>query len=289
MSSVAARPNQVWLIGAIAGFATAGVNALWLIVGLATTEGFLTPLALIGTLAAIALGAAGGAMVFIGKPTLTPWLLLGAFIAQFIGWMSYGFTYAVPVVNLLQDIQLLTSYVSILNLLVVLSDLIYIFLLVVIILVFLPANRNESSQSLIATPPVEMGEMMSINESDPLASGWYPDPDGKPSERFWDGFAWTEQTRPMTTNSAPVQIVAAAKPTVTATGQPISDKSRAAAALLCWFLGVIGIHRFYVGKVGTGIAQIFTLGGLGIWALVDFIMILAGSFRDKDNRLLINW
>lgn len=88
--------------------------------------------------------------------------------------------------------------------------------------------------------------------------------------------------------AAPI-IMAPAKPTVDQFGNPISPKSRTAAALLAFFLGGIGIHRFYVGKVGTGILMIFTLGGLGIWALIDFIMILVGSFRDKENRLLLNW
>ena len=64
------------------------------------------------------------------------------------------------------------------------------------------------------------------------------------------------------------------------------QKSKVTAALLCFFLGAIGVHRFYVGKVGTGIAQIFTLGGLGIWALIDFIMILMGSFTDANGKKL---
>ncbi len=79
------------------------------------------------------------------------------------------------------------------------------------------------------------------------------------------------------------------KPMVDAQGRPASPKSRLAAALLAWFLGVFGIHRFYVGKVGTGILMIVTLGGLGIWALIDFIMILVGSFKDKEGRVLSNW
>ena len=69
----------------------------------------------------------------------------------------------------------------------------------------------------------------------------------------------------------------------------VSDKSRTVAAVLCFFLGVIGIHRFYVGKTGTGIAMILTLGGLGVWALIDLIMILLGSFRDIQGRLVATW
>ena len=49
---------------------------------------------------------------------------------------------------------------------------------------------------------------------------------------------------------------------------------------------MLGVHRFYVGKIGTGVAMIFTLGGLGIWVLVDFILICIGSFRDIDGRLV---
>ena len=80
-----------------------------------------------------------------------------------------------------------------------------------------------------------------------------------------------------------------AKPTVTASGEPISPKSRAVAAILAWFLGIFGIHRFYVGKNGTGILMILTLGGIGIWTLIDFVMIVVGSFRDKENHVLANW
>ena len=74
-----------------------------------------------------------------------------------------------------------------------------------------------------------------------------------------------------------------------ARGVPVSDRSRLAAALLCFFLGVLGVHRFYVGKVGTGVLQLLTAGGLGIWWLVDLILIIVGSFRDKRERVLLNW
>jgi TM2 domain-containing membrane protein YozV len=69
----------------------------------------------------------------------------------------------------------------------------------------------------------------------------------------------------------------------------VSPKGRLAATLLCLFFGLIGVHRFYVGKVGTGILQILTLGGLGIWTTIDLIMILAGSFKDKDGKVVKNW
>lgn len=67
-----------------------------------------------------------------------------------------------------------------------------------------------------------------------------------------------------------------------------SDKNWLATLLLCLFLGVIGVHRFYVGKVGTGILQLITLGGCGIWTLIDLIMIITGSFTDKDGNKITN-
>ncbi|MGE0198926.1 MAG: TM2 domain-containing protein [Simkaniaceae bacterium] len=68
-----------------------------------------------------------------------------------------------------------------------------------------------------------------------------------------------------------------------------SPKSRFVALVLCWFLGSLGAHRFYVGKVGTAIFMILTLGGLGIWPLIDLIIILVGSFRDKQRRIVFSW
>ena len=64
----------------------------------------------------------------------------------------------------------------------------------------------------------------------------------------------------------------------------MSDKKMVPAALLCFFLGGLGVHRFYVGKIGTGILMILTLGGLGIWLIIDFVMILTGSFKDKEGK-----
>lgn len=74
-----------------------------------------------------------------------------------------------------------------------------------------------------------------------------------------------------------------------------SSKFRLIVLLLCFFFGVLGVHRFYVGKVGTGIAQLLlTLSFFGIfvsyiWVFVDFLMIAAGLFTDKRGRPIIIW
>jgi hypothetical protein len=65
-----------------------------------------------------------------------------------------------------------------------------------------------------------------------------------------------------------------------------APKNWLTALLLCLFLGVIGVHRFYVGKIGTGILQLLTLGGFGIWVLIDLILICCGKFTDKNGYLL---
>jgi len=66
----------------------------------------------------------------------------------------------------------------------------------------------------------------------------------------------------------------------------ISEKNWLVTLLLCIFLGPLGIHRFYVGKIGTGILMILTFGGFGIWVLVDLIMIATNSFTDIDGLQL---
>jgi TM2 domain-containing membrane protein YozV len=58
---------------------------------------------------------------------------------------------------------------------------------------------------------------------------------------------------------------------------------------LAWFLGVLGVHRFYLGKTGTGLLMLFTGGGLGIWALIDFILAVCGLMKDKQGRPVKDW
>ena len=68
-----------------------------------------------------------------------------------------------------------------------------------------------------------------------------------------------------------------------------SERRILPAFLLCFFLGVFGAHRFYAGKIGTGILELLTAGGLGIWWLVDIILIVTGSFRDKEGQKISEW
>ncbi len=67
-----------------------------------------------------------------------------------------------------------------------------------------------------------------------------------------------------------------------------SPKNWLLALLLSIFFGSLGIHRFYVGKIGTGILMLITLGGCGIWTLIDIIIIICGNFTDNDGKVLQN-
>lgn len=68
-----------------------------------------------------------------------------------------------------------------------------------------------------------------------------------------------------------------------------SDKSRGVALILALCLGVFGGHRYYTGKIGTGLLMLCTLGGFGLWVLYDLIIIAAGQFRDSDGHRLTLW
>lgn len=61
------------------------------------------------------------------------------------------------------------------------------------------------------------------------------------------------------------------------------EKSQLVALLLVIFVGIIGIHRFYLGYIGIGIIQLLTLGGCGIWALIDLIRIITGDLKPKNG------
>lgn len=67
-----------------------------------------------------------------------------------------------------------------------------------------------------------------------------------------------------------------------------SDKDWLVTLLLCWFLGAVGGHRFYTGKIGTGILQLLTLGGCGIWVIIDLILVITGKFTDAQGNVISN-
>ena len=104
------------------------------------------------------------------------------------------------------------------------------------------------------------------------APGWYADPSNPGIEHWWDGTRYV-QSRPL------VRYAAA-----------VSPKSRTVAAILGFFLGGLGVDRFYLGNIGMGVAKLL-LGWAtaGIWPLVDWIIILAGAAHDGDGLPVTEW
>ena len=61
-------------------------------------------------------------------------------------------------------------------------------------------------------------------------------------------------------------------------------KNKTTAILLCFFFGQLGVHRFYLNRAGTGLLMLFTLGGFGIWTLIDFIMLIMINEKDFKKK-----
>ncbi len=68
-----------------------------------------------------------------------------------------------------------------------------------------------------------------------------------------------------------------------------SERSRGVALALAIVGGVFGLHRFYTGRVQSGVWMCLTLGGLGIWYLYDVVVLAAGDFVDSDGRRVVRW
>lgn len=101
----------------------------------------------------------------------------------------------------------------------------------------------------------------------------------------YGGYQKAERPRePEVTYVPPQQVVV--MPTATVRGERVSPRSRWVAFFLCMFLGVIGVHRFYVGKIASGLLYLFTGGFFGVGYVVDLLAIALGSFRDANGDFL---
>lgn len=65
-----------------------------------------------------------------------------------------------------------------------------------------------------------------------------------------------------------------------------SDKDWTVVLLLCVLVGGLGVHRFYTGKIGTGVAMLLTGGGCGLWYIYDIVMVATEKFEDDQGRII---
>jgi hypothetical protein len=119
--------------------------------------------------------------------------------------------------------------------------------------------------------------------------GWYPHPDNPTIEYWWDGTQYTQSRAVPVVPPAP-PAPGAPVPSVRMVPAGVSPKSRTVASVLGFFFGGLGIDRFYLGNIGLGVAKLL-VGWLtlGIWPLVDWIIILVGSAHDGDGLPVTNW
>jgi TM2 domain-containing membrane protein YozV len=68
----------------------------------------------------------------------------------------------------------------------------------------------------------------------------------------------------------------------------ISDKDWLITAILAFFLGYLGAHRFFVGKIGSAILMLITFGGCGLWWLIDFLVVISEKFTDDNGKVIKN-
>lgn len=118
-----------------------------------------------------------------------------------------------------------------------------------------------------------------------------------------DDLAWIEgspewqvlHSVPGVRAAEPAAVPSATRPSLPAADRWTSDRLILPAFLLAFFFGVFGVHRFYCGRIGSGIVMLvltLTLVGsviTGIWMTVDWILLVCGAFRDGEGRLIKKW
>ncbi|MET4158458.1 NINE protein [Agromyces sp. PvR057] len=147
-----------------------------------------------------------------------------------------------------------------------------------------PVDAPATNSGYISGPPVATSALFEpVPSANPSAS--------QPYAAAPQSFGFTEPNRvpPAPYGVAQHPYGAAASTTIPPVTPPVGQKSFVATWLLAWLVGFWGVDRFYLGKVGTGLAKLFTFGGLGVWVLIDLILVLTGSQRDNRGQPLAGY
>jgi TM2 domain-containing membrane protein YozV len=146
----------------------------------------------------------------------------------------------------------------------------------------------EAEEAEIQVPVKKLGRLKSKGAAKSgfgKSSGFKKGASGFGAKKSAGGAVKKSATKSEGATKKATKVAKSAAPTVDA-GE-ISDKGFTGIYILACLLGYLGVHRFMVGKIGTGVAMLLTLGGLGIWTLIDVIMIGLGNFKDKEGRPIV--
>lgn len=247
--------SRLWRVTGILSFVTAGL--ILLLAASLWTGGWLFPIDVSrgSSLVEIVLTVLAGVLILTHRPIAAPWLLLAAFIiGEGVGRVvtnGYGVYY--PWAAIWYSIDG-AEYPSVLMQAGdVAGDVAFWTLLAAVILAFIALIRGASqSRSALAGRVTQSGgQLMGTPETVP--AGWYADPSGLPSDRYWDGQAWTEQTRPATSGHMSMRPVPGAGSSGPRNGMGTAALTLGILGLfLGWIFSLLGI---IFGAIGVGRAN----------------------------------
>lgn len=142
-----------------------------------------------------------------------------------------------------------------------------------------PHKSNQSAKLQVTTPIIETAKI--IGDSKKMEASLLASSHEMPRELAKKQHKVLNSVHVMRNNAQ--HFISSGTKKLSAT-KKYDEKSQIIALILCIAVGVIGIHRFYLGYYGIGILQVFTLGGCGIWTLIDLILIITGDLKPKDGE-----